>query len=624
MQQSHTLAGTRNVRSTATVYVITSQANLRDALTGGFIGPRNSFYRTYQPDFLELCPGRIPLFSGAVTSEMLYYVQRSDPDTTFPVLLELELSVGELRHVPRLEGGAGPDGPAWTCYAMGRSIGLDALRALHFLSEDQATEFRVRIFRDLPDFTHLMRTSPELVSTQGPSIREVTDWLRQLQDISAPDLASFAAHDRVAGAVMLALPFAPPSVHPSLTGLVDRVHGPLPGLLPWIVAGLYPENQPPDNERNENELLFAACVRVLHQVPPGISTGLALLDLIDAELKRGEVVSGPAADVLHRARRLLRNEEEFRVLRSSSFVVAAALLLFLIRPDGMRLLDWSPKETGATDEVMQTAMVFAGLLWGRRALDVRLRPADADGNVMRIAVGSLNREAAAAETALGNAGDDFNGQGGGTELSAAMVTGLPEQLPGEAVSAELHEPVLPAVTFSGRTPRAPKNGGRRKTIPAVQEPAEQTGMAPDELRGIMLGADYTDSAILGTAVDISIAMAWGSCVRSQVVVPMDSLSTLIPVKRGREKVLALSMAGIAKVEYELVVEEFRVLLENLRPNDRRWQKVAEGMDPVALRPAESAGAGSAGAESLEAGLTETNDVFLTAVRNAVFPDSASE
>lgn len=584
MQQDISLAKNWEEHSAATLYVVTNQVNLRDSLAAGFIGPVNSFFRSYAADFLALCPGRIPLFSGRITQDMLDFVRQHHPATTIPVILEVRLAQSELQGVPVLQTEA--DGAGRSCLAYDRLVGLENLTAIHFLSEEELSEFRVRIFRDMPDYARLMRCTPSLLQDSGSTVQEIKVWLESLPSLPEPDPASFMAHDRVAGAYLLALPFTPSPARRDLLELVKRRSTADKLLLPsWLAKGIYPEDQPIISAGDENEILFAACTQVLHDTGTAVSSGQRILDRVEAELARHNLQDSPSLDILKKARRYLLNEERFRPLKSSRFVVAAALLLFLMRPDPERLAGWAQEETGATAEVMQTAMVFAGLLKGRKSLDTRLRPAENDRTVERWIVRSLNSEVTVPSGAVETDSRVEPARAASqseTETKAGNADRLPEadvveQQP-ETTQGVLILPLLDVDTVPVKAGRPAAPSKRRKSV--VREEADSSPrIEPEQLRSLLLTADYTEPAFRKVSLNLCLKLNWGNCVRSQIIIPVDEISTLVPAMRGRMKALALTIPGIAVVEYELLPDKFRECLLAVKPTDRKWLQTVSEMEP---------------------------------------------
>ena len=583
MQQDISLVKNWEEHSAATLYVVTNQVNLRDSLAAGFIGPFNSFFRNYAADFLALCPGRIPLFSGRITQDMLDFVRQHHPATTIPVILEVNLTQSDLQRIPELQTEA--DGPGRSCLAYDRLIGLESLKAIHFLSEEELTEFRVRIFRDMPDYAQLMRCTPSLLQDSGSTVQEVTVWLENLPSLPEPDSASFMAHDRVAGAYLLALPFTPSPARRDLLELVKRRSTADKLLLPsWLAKGIYPEDQLITSAGDENEVLFAACTQVLHDTGTAVSTGQRILDRVEAELARHNLHDSPSLDILKKARLYLLNEERFRPLKSSRFVVAAALLLFLMRPDPERLAGWDQHETGATAEVMQTAMVFAGLFKGRKSLDTRLRPIENDRIVERWVVRSLNSEvtvpSGAVETDAG-----FEAAQVTSQTKTEAKSGNADRLPEADVAVQQPETTQGVLILPlSDVDKVPVKGGRqaapsKRRKSAVREEADNSPrIEPEQLRSLLLAADYTEPAVRKTSLNLCLKLNWGTCVRSQIIIPTDEISTLVPAMRGRMKALALTIPGIAVVEYELLPDKFRECLLAVKPTDRKWLQTVSEME----------------------------------------------
>ena len=388
-------------RSDSPLYFITNQYNLREVLTGRYIGSVLSYDNKYYPDFLDVCSGRVPLFTAPIGLDAADFVKH-DPETSFPVLIEVNTSHLNLDGSPtflRTEGDTGATAAKTYCYAWAGVIPFSAITAIHFISPQDREEFSLRAFSELPDASYLYRVSPQLVDSSfgEPALNE---WLSLQSKVDVPSAADFERMDRVSGAVVICASrtkdIRDRRYIEQLGEWNKQKHSLTSNRLPyWFQQGFYPKKFGRGGSPDTNSILFSAVVNVLHRFDWKASRRtLDILQSIEKELDQWSLQENERlllGEIFDRARRYIRSEKNFEPFKpSTGYDVAKALLLFLLRPDPHQLLAWPQAETGADNNVMLTTAAFAGLLIGRKSLSLEFRPEELDKQAAQTVVQGLS------------------------------------------------------------------------------------------------------------------------------------------------------------------------------------------------------------------------------------------
>jgi len=341
----------------------TNRWNLLAFLTSGLVTPREGLSK-YYVDLLEACPGRLPLLTRSCPPEIQRLSSSEDPRTAFPVLIEVSPSIT----AGRPEDPIVLDG---LILVPDTIVDISQVVAVHFRNQAELDEHQVRVndFANMPADEIVLRVSPELFEGEAVDIDAA---IAALQAIPVPALAS-ARHvqaDRQSGAVLAALAIAPGDV-----ALVQTLLG-LAGDEPpegadWL--GLWWDGRQRRRVSDSNGRLFRVVCDQIWSTDLNRWRPSDLLQGVRRNLNlRGEEQKAHDS-MFERMDDVLSNRREFERLRNQpNRAVVQALLLFLLRPDPTRLAKW--ESHGAAGTVHATAMYFAGLLAGRRALPAELRP----------------------------------------------------------------------------------------------------------------------------------------------------------------------------------------------------------------------------------------------------------
>jgi hypothetical protein len=572
------------------LFFITNQYNLREILTGHYIGSVLSYDNKYYTDLLDLCSGRIPLFTAPLGQDVLDFVNRHDPETSFSVAVEVNPRLVNLVNQPsfnRTGHHSGTSEPSY-CYAWVGVVPPAAITAVHFFTEANKVEFSLRDYSELPDSNHLYRVSPGLAG-HGAELNHLTDWLESLPKSDVPSTADFIRADRASGGSVLCAQrtqdrYEKKYIEQLAAGPKQKYSLPAGRTPYWFSQGFYPRKYTHDARVvDTNRVLFSAVVSVLHEFDWSTSRRtLDILEAIERELTTWAVRDEERisfGEVFARARGYLRNERVFEPFKPvAGYEVAKALLLFLLRPDPHHLLNWSKEETGAENSVMLTAAAFSGILIGRKSLRIEFRP------------DALDRKAA--ESIV----ESFN---------SIINFSVPSSDPAPITAHEVTQIEMPPLEKSELTSQEAKiNGETHAVVPIsslelnievadeAEVPHNESGYSDDVasvhidtkssgpiikvavgLKQQLLQADFTeDPKMKAIALKFCSESGWNNCVKSVLICPGDEDVMMKQVKLKTRKVIAFEVSGFAEVEYRLDEKQFKELLNDLKPGDKRFTK----------------------------------------------------
>jgi len=503
---------------TEPVYYITNQFNLREILSGGFIGSRASFDDKYYKDLLEECPGRIPLFTEAPAASLRQKVNEHNPEISFAVILQIDAAKLNMDTSARIK-----EGEKIVCIACEGAIPLDSVSAIHFLSVQNRSEFEVRTYSNMPNPRELYRVTPELaqMTDRNP---DVLARLRELPPLPYPTRDQFSSIDRVSGAISLCI-FRSAGKEQSgqLLKLLEKgkKQKKTDQIPSWFKPGL--EKQLPDeisSLTNINELVFASTITVLHD--HNLNT-IGQKPVVLEEIRK-QVFANPAIGErkatleksFTKIQRILRLEDDFEPLKPSpGYDALQALLLFLMRPNHNALLSWPASETNASQPVMLTALAYSGIVIGRKGLETEYRQADA--------------KVAALVADVLNVISKQNGKPAKTDTKPSKPKATKTQL---ILSTETSGIPVPAQ-------RVLPSSIDWKTI------SEET-----------LTEKKDDQELVGSAVWLCQEKGWGDCISTVVTWPHKEKFRI----QSEKTRLTLKFSGFPKISYELNLEQFRLKL----------------------------------------------------------------
>ena len=148
---------------------VTNRGNLIEILSSGLIKPPATFGK-YYPDGNAGCPNGVVVYWQDPEWNGMGETVEGAAAGMFPVLLDVD--VNGLTEAARIEMAGGGDATAKDFVTvLDGVLPASRIRAIHFRSEEERTEFRGRVYGNLREDTTLDRVSPERFA--GPPIDQV-------------------------------------------------------------------------------------------------------------------------------------------------------------------------------------------------------------------------------------------------------------------------------------------------------------------------------------------------------------------------------------------------------------------------------------------------------------------
>lgn len=185
---------------------LTNGNNLLEILSCDLIKP-TACYKKYYQDLSVYCPGKIPLFKGAILGDLVGIVVKEDPAMLRPVILEIVLP--EKKHaeaadeqetsVFRFVNGS-------RCITVEGVIPVSMVKAIHFRSRAEMEEITNIKYLNADPSRHAVMVSEELFNTDtAKEIDAFLEWLGK-QDNPAMDIEHYAFNaDSLSGGFALVL-----------------------------------------------------------------------------------------------------------------------------------------------------------------------------------------------------------------------------------------------------------------------------------------------------------------------------------------------------------------------------------------------------------------------------------
>lgn len=349
------------------LYGYTNTMNLFEILATGYLGPRESFPKSYFPDLLELCPGSVPLCAGALDTEALQAV--ADGEKTFPVALEIETPQGYAA------------GPGLVHLARG-VVPLARVKRILFRTERELKDHhaKLRAFADIPALSiECSIDDTGALAGSGPVTLEILRSSSSERDPESRDLVEvYRRYDRYLGgiAVMSRLTSPrPPKLTSALGALglwnvLDE-----DGSVDWEKAGrLLPTALGLSAADTD---LFKLVLESLVDIDP--RKEWRAVEVLDSFKQRAELLPSLGADVASRLdnmRAVLKDQADMPVFEvGHGSEVLRAFMGILKRPQPDKLVPWADGWNRlGLDSIAATSGFFVGLMEGFRSLSAGFKP----------------------------------------------------------------------------------------------------------------------------------------------------------------------------------------------------------------------------------------------------------
>lgn len=384
--RSSETAGSRS-EDRSRFYFATNRANVLPILSSGLIRPRAA-YAKYYADFLEHCPGLIPLFPYGVPTSLLSLLSSGEPGM-FPVLVELDPK--KMMSRPRLildadckaiDADAVTGGHSILCSFVGSPIPFAAVRVLHFINEENREDFEARDFDNVLPLPPLQVT-PTAFIAGGPDPAHFASALGGLQPARGGE-ADFRRLDAAMGAVAV-LSHLLPTSKAWLDALAAAVNYPQPeqslksSLAPWIgtvVAMIMSVERRDDSECGVDLRLIRAAVDFLRSSSPGDGWVEAK---VAAEIASRASAGAPATDAKEIeswkdvVTAVSKAEKQAGSLDDMRSLVRRALMLLVLRCTPERIAKASETPLRPGPQVAAIAGMLSGIFQGYSRLSRDLK-----------------------------------------------------------------------------------------------------------------------------------------------------------------------------------------------------------------------------------------------------------
>ncbi|MDX8152088.1 hypothetical protein SK069_10820 [Patulibacter brassicae] len=353
--------------------VLTNRSNVVDYIASGLVRPKEGLEK-YYADLSDLVPLRVPVVAGPLSVELIERV--ADRPIHFPVALEIAADAVSSTTDDRV-GSL-------------KVATLDAIAKVHLETEDDLDELVARTF-DNVDWSRVeYAVSPELFSGGDLTLEAVREALSGTQDGPAP---KFELEDRLAGARLMALSTAEAHHDLDAVALVALDAGQArtaaggPG--EWFVIDDSLASYSPSEGASFDERLFrAAAARCISTSRSDVWDGARLVGEIDELLKADHEVDGDDlarwAKAAERIREIVDAVRTFERLTTTEYSSEAAVLLAALRGRPADVLALMLEDIGGDAWTVTAAATLIGLVHGRHAMSVELRPEALDSVLARM------------------------------------------------------------------------------------------------------------------------------------------------------------------------------------------------------------------------------------------------
>jgi hypothetical protein len=361
-------------------YLLTNRYNLLQMLGSQLLEPVEAFSKYYR-DLLEQCPGRLPLIGQPFPADLVALVSSEDP-TAFPVAIEVDPAVlGPETPTADLVNSSMNDGST-LAWAPAGVIPIDRVKAIHFRTEGELDEHRVRDYENVRHASDRYRVTPDLFGSHGQGAASLTEWLRSLPAPAEQVSPDGVPGDRLGGALALMAAQCPPleAAIETLRRCIEAAPS-RKGKRPyadWMVAVIQGSTS---RRPGVDEILFAVALRTFAHADTaqswrGADVLSSIWNVVGSRLEADD--RDRLGQHFARMKEIIRSERPFERLRPHGPPAEKGLLLALLRPDPVRLAAWGSDETGAEWPETLTAAALVGALKGRQRIPVELRDREID------------------------------------------------------------------------------------------------------------------------------------------------------------------------------------------------------------------------------------------------------
>jgi hypothetical protein len=368
----------------SSLYFPTSQVNARAILASGLLAPIQAYGKHY-PDLLDLCHGRVPLFTMPPPPDAWQVINPGGDESIFPVCIEVapgSLAQGPVPALVKGSLGADSESEASTpsvddlCLAAPFFLPLSDNLILHFRSQRDLDEWNAREFGDLRLDDLRCQVTPILFEGRADEGGLWRSWLEGLQAVSI-DTGRLEELDAAMGSLALLV-----------AGTMEARKGSIEFHLPHLesipgpdsvqhLAGAWLETCGVTVDSQVLVILEAACsVLAGHDWNQDRRAAEIFQRILDQSMR---VADSPRdlSGIRDKGISILRGESEMKPPADGRLDgvsdVCRALLFMLQDPLPMNLVP-RLRQFGESDQVQGLVLIFAGALAGLSGLPGTKKP----------------------------------------------------------------------------------------------------------------------------------------------------------------------------------------------------------------------------------------------------------
>jgi hypothetical protein len=374
----------RELAAGRSLYFPTNQVNARGILSSGLLAPIQAYGKHY-PDLLDLCHGRVPLFTMNPPPDAWQVVNPGGDESIFPVCIEVapgSFSEGTVPSLVKGSLGAGSESDVSTpsvddlCLAAPFFLPLSDNLILHFRSQRDLDEWNAREFGDLRLDDLRCQVTSTLFDGRAEEGGQWRSWLEGLPAVSI-DQGLLENLDAAMGSLALLV-----------AGTMEAKRGPVEFHLPFL------ESIPgPDSVQHLAGAWLESCgvtvdepVRVILEAACSVLAGhdwnqdRRAAELFQRILDQSMRLATSARDltgVRDKGISILRGESEMKPPAEGRLDgvsdVCRALLFMLQDPLPLTLVS-RLRQFGESDQVHGLVLILAGALAGLSGLPGTKKP----------------------------------------------------------------------------------------------------------------------------------------------------------------------------------------------------------------------------------------------------------
>lgn len=185
-------------------YFLTNRRNILSIMSSGLLGPSDIFAK-YKNDILTRVGGYFPLFSKGFSVDLIS-ATTDDPDTNFPVIIELDKN----KLPDSCAHGLSDTGQFISDVQLHDKVGLrlfdivlntDMIKEIHFKSQENLQDFLSRMFDNVPVDTFSCTVSPKLFNSDSALPIEFLSEVKKIENLNIERLS--ITSDKIAASIAL-------------------------------------------------------------------------------------------------------------------------------------------------------------------------------------------------------------------------------------------------------------------------------------------------------------------------------------------------------------------------------------------------------------------------------------